>query len=202
MSDWATKLAANAPRFATAGIKLSRRQLQPIDLSRKIASRPVSRVLYGRRPCGDNVAAILLGRRLPAASRNQPGWQAETALKVALRAIPIRFCSRWGLPCRPCCQARGGLLPHPFTLTPPANRPASIRGRFAGGAVCFLWHFPWGRPRRTLSGTVFHGARTFLTRGLSALARAAARPTDSAYKGVCGSICKQKGRRDRRPSNS
>jgi hypothetical protein len=21
-------------------------------------------------------------------------------------------------------------------------------------AVCFLWHFPWGRPRRTLSGTV------------------------------------------------
>ena len=24
----------------------------------------------------------------------------------------------------------------------------------AGPAVCFLWHFPWGRPRRTLSGTV------------------------------------------------
>jgi len=22
-------------------------------------------------------------------------------------------------------------------------------------AVCFLWHFPWGRPRRSLSGTVF-----------------------------------------------
>jgi hypothetical protein len=22
-------------------------------------------------------------------------------------------------------------------------------------AVCFLWHFPWGRPRRRLSGTVF-----------------------------------------------
>ena len=21
-------------------------------------------------------------------------------------------------------------------------------------AVCFLWHFPWGRPRRTLSGTL------------------------------------------------
>ncbi len=21
-------------------------------------------------------------------------------------------------------------------------------------AVCFLWHFPWGRPRRTLSGTM------------------------------------------------
>ena len=22
-------------------------------------------------------------------------------------------------------------------------------------AVCFLWHFPWGRPRRLLAGTVF-----------------------------------------------
>ncbi len=29
-------------------------------------------------------------------------------------------------------------------------------------AVCFLWHFPWGRPRRALPGTVFRGARTFL----------------------------------------
>ncbi len=22
-------------------------------------------------------------------------------------------------------------------------------------AVCFLWHFPWGHPRRPLAGTVF-----------------------------------------------
>src|SRR5256885_9558689 len=27
-------------------------------------------------------------------------------------ALPI-----WGLPCHACCQARGGLLPHRFTLT-------------------------------------------------------------------------------------
>jgi hypothetical protein len=26
-------------------------------------------------------------------------------------------CSDWGLPCRRCCQRRGGLLPHRFTLT-------------------------------------------------------------------------------------
>ena len=25
----------------------------------------------------------------------------------------------------------------------------------ASQAVCFLWHFPWGRPRRALPGTVF-----------------------------------------------
>ena len=116
---------------------------------------------------GRNVAAIHLGRMSPCASRDQPGRQAETALRVAPRAIPIRSCSRWGLPCRSCCQGRGGLLPHPFTLAPPIYRPVCWAapmqwGRYTGGAVCFLWHFPWGRPRRTLSGTVFHGARTFL----------------------------------------
>jgi hypothetical protein len=63
--------------------------------------------------------------------------------KVSPRTAPIRFCSRWGLPCRSCCQSRGGLLPHPFTL---AVAEAA--------AVCFLWHFPWGRPRRPLAGTV------------------------------------------------
>ena len=26
-------------------------------------------------------------------------------------------CSDWGLPCHDCCQSRGGLLPHLFTLT-------------------------------------------------------------------------------------
>jgi hypothetical protein len=35
------------------------------------------------------------------------------------RVTPIWSCSRWGLPCRPCCQVRGALLPHPFTLTHP-----------------------------------------------------------------------------------
>ena len=33
------------------------------------------------------------------------------------RVISTRFCSWWGLPCRNCCQPRGALLPHPFTLT-------------------------------------------------------------------------------------
>ena len=49
-------------------------------------------------------------------------------------------------------RRRGGLLPHPFTLTPPPQQ--SICDCSGGGAVYFLWHFPWGRPRRTLSGTV------------------------------------------------
>lgn len=46
-----------------------------------------------------------------------PDDSAEVRLGVAARAVPIRFCSRWGLPCQPCRQGRGALLPHPFTLT-------------------------------------------------------------------------------------
>jgi len=72
---------------------------------------------------------------------------------IALRrtsrvAVPIRFCSRCGLPCRFRCRTRGALLPHLFTLTAP--KPPKGRRR----AVRSLWHCPWGRPRRTLSGTV------------------------------------------------
>ena len=33
------------------------------------------------------------------------------------RVVPIRSCSRRGLPCRPGHPVRGGLLPHPFTLS-------------------------------------------------------------------------------------
>ena len=57
----------------------------------------------------------------------------ETAPRVAPRAIPIRSCSRWGLPCRFCYQSRGGLLPHPFTLTRHAGR-YSLCGTFPGVA--------------------------------------------------------------------
>ena len=81
-----------------------------------------------------------------------------------LSAVPIRFCSRRGLPCRVCCQPRGALLPHPFTLTLSVGLPRlalleavwpAMRCNRFWKAVCFLWHFPWGRPRRTLSGAVF-----------------------------------------------
>ena len=89
---------------------------------------------------------IPLGCALPLRTSLRPTRAAIRKTIQAFRpcAAPIRSCSRWGLPCRPCCQGRGALLPHPFTLAP--GRP---------GAVCFLWHFPWGRPRRALPGTVF-----------------------------------------------
>ncbi len=85
---------------------------------------------------------FILGACCHAPHATYPGSGPETALRVSPRTAPIRFCSRWGLPCRFRYRSRGGLLPHPFTLTAET------------AAVCFLWHFPWGRPRRPLAGTV------------------------------------------------
>ena len=97
-----------------------------------------------------DVTAIPLGRPSPSASSNQPERQANgqgPAAFEAPRVAPIRFCSRRGLPCRRRCRPRGALLPHPFTLA------VTLQGLAARDpAVCFLWRFPWGFPRRTLSG--------------------------------------------------
>ena len=65
--------------------------------------------------------------------------------------LPIWPCSRWGLPCRTCHQARGELLPRRFTLT-----------SAEAGAVCFLLHFPYPCGRWPLATTVPRGVRTFL----------------------------------------
>src|SRR5690606_40535549 len=56
-----------------------------------------------------------------------------------------------------CCQARGALLPHHFTL---ARTLPSADDRAAGGI--FLLHFPSARAAQALPGPVPCGARTFL----------------------------------------
>ena len=99
----------------------------------KNARRPVSRVLSAESPGmagGAHGTAIPLGRALRRASRDQPGWRDGNAPAPRLAtgtATPIRSCSRWGLPCRPCRQGRGALLPHRFTRSHRAFRPD---GRF------------------------------------------------------------------------
>ena len=113
------------------------------------ARRPVSRVLS--LPCGDG-RPFLWDVPCGAPHATNPGDGAGTPLRHARSflwsppATPIRSCSRWGLPCRLRHRRRGALLPHRFTL---AAEPCGAM------AVCFLWHFPWGRPRRPLTGTVF-----------------------------------------------
>jgi len=61
--------------------------------------------------------------RTPRAANPDGARKRACSLKSS---VPIWSCSRWGLPCRPCCQARGALLPHPFTLTP--RRQKAMRG--------------------------------------------------------------------------
>jgi len=46
-------------------------------------------------------------------------------------AVPIRSCSRCGLPCRFRCRTRGALLPHLFTLTAPSPRRGKASGSFS-----------------------------------------------------------------------
>ncbi len=62
------------------------------------------------------VTTIPLGRTLRCASRDQPGRRSGNAPVPRGTTAPIRSCSRWGLPCRPCCQGCGALLPHRFAL--------------------------------------------------------------------------------------
>ncbi len=86
--------------------------LKPPPLPQESTSRPVSRVLYGGlapawRP-------FLWDAGCPAPLAVNPDDAPKTG--VVSRAVPIRLCSRWGLPCRFRYRSRGGLLPHRFTL--------------------------------------------------------------------------------------
>ena len=103
--------------------------------------------------------AIPLERISRCVSRDQPERRDGNVPAVypernapMTAAAPIRSCSRWGLPCRPCCQERGALLPHRFAL---ARGTGPLAWTGLARAVCFLWHCPWGHPRRQLAGTAF-----------------------------------------------
>src|SRR4051812_2155819 len=67
-------------------------------------------------------ATISLGPTLPPGSSNLPA-DRPARLATRRRGVPGRdcpliwSCCRWGLPCHPCHQGRGALLPHHFTLT-------------------------------------------------------------------------------------
>src|SRR3954453_5238293 len=94
------------------------------SLQRAGAGRAVSRVLF---PGVSREMVICLGWPSPATSSSLP---AAVPLPVRARdrcghTSPLIWpCSDWGLPCHRCCQRRGGLLPHRFTLTQrlPAGR--------------------------------------------------------------------------------
>ena len=103
------------------------------------------------RPCEADAVIIHLGPVLPQTSM-QP--TRMTGLKTGWgkpRVIPIRSCSRWGLPCRRhCWRARWALTPpfHPYKFGKPKKRYTfCCTFPRVGGHARF--------PGRKLSGIVF-----------------------------------------------
>jgi len=112
-------------------------------------SRPVSRVL-----CGGIAPAwqpFLWGVCCQTPRAANPS--GDPKMDLVSRAAPIRLCSRWGLPCRSCCQERGALLPHLFTLTA-IRRPRRylLCGTFPGVAPAGRYPAPYLRGARTFLG--------------------------------------------------
>ena len=115
--------------------------------SHRHVTKPVSRVLY-RALHGSAAMTIHLVRLSPSASCDQPGrlvWKRDWRFLRPPRRpysvlLPVGFAVPLLLP-GPRCALTAPFHPYP---------PKPWRRR----AVCFLWHYPWGRPRRRLSGTV------------------------------------------------
>ena len=118
------------------------------------------------------------------------GYRFREPIRVA---VPIRSCSRCGLPCRFRCRTRGALLPHLFTLTrlrslrcyggasPRACRAEALKG--VGGRFVLCGTIPGVAPAGRYPAPYVDGARTFLPRSLSTVAGAAVRPTDALRHG-------------------
>ena len=91
---------------------------------------------------GDHSSGTALADRLARPTR----MEREGAPAPFGAPIPIRSCSRRGLPCHPCHQGRGGLLPHPFTLTFQSALMGRTGRRFAFcGAIPRVAGFPPSR---------------------------------------------------------
>jgi len=114
---------------------------------------------------------IHLGRPLPSASRDRPGRRrgnppagAKPACRPYLVLLPVGFTVPSPLPETRCA------LTAPFH---PYRRPKPT-------AVCFLWHCPWGRPRRALPGTAFPWSPDFPPPGPCGPRKAVIQPSGAA----------------------
>jgi len=96
-----------------------------LKIKKESADKPGS--VVDNHSSGISVATDLMR---PTREFRGRGWPDPETLVYS----PIWSCSEWGLPCHACCQPRGALLPHHFTLTCTSGEAQ---------AVYFLWHFPW-----------------------------------------------------------
>src|SRR5690606_27770720 len=92
---------------------------------------------------------IHLGRPSPDASCNQPEWWRGNPPADNAEAFGRPFLLG---------VAPGGVY-HASRIAEGPVRSYRTLSPFPDGlrdqVVCFLWHFPWGRPRQPLTGTVF-----------------------------------------------
>ena len=128
-----------------------------------------------------SVTAILLGRRLPGASSNLPGRpDLDTDPEAHALSRESLAPSLFGLAPGGVCRAAGvtaGAVRSYRTVSP------LPRQTLRTAAVCSLWHFPWARTRRMLSGTVCPRSPDFPPRQPFGFAGAAVRPTDRGMDG-------------------
>ena len=95
------------------------------------------------------------------------------------RAVPIRPCSGWGLPCGCRCRKPGALLPHPFSLACAPRERRAIGGMLSVALSLNREASP--RPGGRYPPPLFHGARTFLGPRTKSAADAAAQPPGPSY---------------------
>ena len=120
------------------------------------ARRPVSRVLYANprpRPGSgdDHSSGTPVTGRLVQPTRTT-AWKPACATSRNQWHAPSLFGLAPGGVYHAAAVADRAVRSY-RTLSPlPAETSACAHIR---RAVCFLWHFPWGRPRRVLPGTVF-----------------------------------------------
>lgn len=97
------------------GLRIGAPKSDATEVNRQLACKPGSVWLRPKPERGSHSSGTAFARCLTQPTRMT---DPETGRRAFARhVIPIRSCSRWGLPCRRRCRRRGGLLPHPFTLT-------------------------------------------------------------------------------------
>jgi len=119
------------------------------------------------------VTAIPLGRRLPGISSNLPGRLDSDIIPKRVLAhsfAPSLFGLAPGGVCRAAAVTVGAV--RSYRTISPLPRPTQ-----RAVAVCFLWHCPWVRTRRMLSGTACPRSPDFPPRQPFGFAGAAVRPT-------------------------
>lgn len=144
-------------------------------LGRRRTSRPVSRILFPGGLAAPRAAVIHLGLPLPTGSSGLPANLGRATLERPRRRRarrPLGLAPGGVYRATPVTRGAGGLLHHLFTLT---------RLGIPNRAVCFLWHFPAGRPGLPLATTLPYGVRTFLDGDTPRRDRPADSSTNSCY---------------------